>query len=135
HDICGRGARPAADLALTLAESPDPLAVRGTLTYTATVSNGGPASVTGLTLVGDLSPDAAFQSASGATCSRAGKGKTDGTITCSVGNLAAGASTTVRILVQPVHTGTLTFAPKVYADQPDPNRANNTASATTTVTR
>ena len=82
---------------------------------------------------GDL--DAAFDSASGATCSRAGKAKTDGTITCSIGNLAAGASTTVRILVQPVHTGTLTFAPKVYADQPDSNPANNTASVTTTVTR
>jgi uncharacterized protein DUF11 len=72
---------------------------------------------------------------SGATCSRAGKGRTEGTITCSVGSLAAGASTTVRILVQPVHTGTLTFAPRVYADQPDPNRANNAASVTTTVTK
>jgi Tol biopolymer transport system component len=135
NDIFVRDARPAADLVLTLADSPDPVALRGTLTYAATISNGGPTAVTGLTLVGDLSPDSAFLSATGATCSRVGKAKTDGTITCSVGNLAAGASTTVRILVQPAHTGTLTFAPKVYADQPDPNRANNTASVTTTVTR
>jgi Domain of unknown function DUF11 len=67
--------------------------------------------------------------------SRGGKGKTDGTITCAVGNLAAGVSTTVQIVLQPVHTETLTFAPKVYADQPEPNQANNTASVTTTVTR
>lgn len=64
-------------------DAPDPASVRGTLTYTATISNGGPTAVTGLTLVGDLSPDAAFVSATGATCSRAGKAKTDGTITCS----------------------------------------------------
>jgi hypothetical protein len=135
NDIFVRDARPAADLALALTDSPDPVSVRGTLTYTATVTDGGPTNVTGLTLVGDLSPDVIFQSATGATCSRAGKGKTDGTITCQVGSLIAGASTTVQLVVQPAHTGSLTFAPKVYADQPDPNQANNTASVTTTVTK
>jgi uncharacterized repeat protein (TIGR01451 family) len=135
NDIFVRDARPAADLALTLSDSPDPVSVRGTLTYTATISNGGPTPITGLTLAGNLSPDAAFQSATGATCTRAGKAKTDGTLTCSVGNLAVGASATIGILVQPTHTGTLTFAPKVYGDQPDPNRADNTASVTTIVTR
>ncbi len=135
YDAFVRDARPAANLALTLADSPDPATVRGDLTYAATISNNGPAAATGVTLVADLPADATFVSASGAACTRGGKGKTDGTLTCSVGSLAAGASTSVTILVQPSRAGTLIVMAKAFADQPDPNRGDNSATATTTVTR
>jgi uncharacterized repeat protein (TIGR01451 family) len=139
-DVFIRDARPPADLMLALADSPDPVTVRGTLTYTATISNDGPANAAGVTLVGDLPAKTRFVSASGATCTRPGKAKTDGTLTCQVGELNAGASATVRIVVkptrtEPTRTATLTFSAKIYADQPDPNRANNSATATTTVNK
>jgi uncharacterized repeat protein (TIGR01451 family) len=135
YDIFVRDARPPADLSLTLADAPDPATVHGNLTYTATISNAGPTNATGVTLVAGLPADATFVSASGAICTRAGKGPRNGTLTCNVGTLSAGASTTVTILVQPAKLGTLSLTASVYADQPDPNRTNNSATATTTVTK
>src|SRR6266581_2987541 len=133
YDIFVRDARPPADLSLTISDAPDPATVRGTLTYTAMISNAGPTNATGVTLVADLPTDANFVSASGAVCSRQGKGKSNGTLTCAVGTVAAGSSATVTIMVQPTRPGTLSLAADAYADQPDPNRANNRATATTTV--
>lgn len=69
-----RDARPAADVALRVADSSDPATVRRDLTYTATITNGGPAAATGVTLVVELPADASFTSTTGATCT-AGKGK------------------------------------------------------------
>jgi uncharacterized repeat protein (TIGR01451 family) len=135
YDIFVRDRRPPADLSLTLSDTPDPATLRGTLTYTATIANAGPTNATGITLVADLPADANFVSASGAACTRQGKGKGDGTLTCAAGTLPAGSTMTVTIVVQPTRVGTLLLAAKVYADQPDPNRANNSATQTTTVTR
>jgi uncharacterized repeat protein (TIGR01451 family) len=134
-DVFVRDARPAADLALTLSDSPDPAAVRGDLTYTASVANGGPATATGTTLVADLPADATFVSATGATCTRGGKSKTNGTLTCDLGTIGAGASRSVTILVRPTRAGTLMLSARVLADQPDPARANNAATEATTVNR
>src|SRR5439155_4816278 len=86
-DIFVRDARPSADLSLTLADTPDPATVHGNLTYTATISNAGPTNATGVTLVAGLPTDATFVSASGATCTRAGKGPRNGTLTCNVAAL------------------------------------------------
>jgi uncharacterized repeat protein (TIGR01451 family) len=135
YDIFVRDARPPADLALTLVDAPDPATVHGTLTYTATIANAGPTNATGVTLVADLPAGATFLSASDAACTRQGKGKSDGTLICTVGALAAGTSTTVTIVVQPTKVGAISLAAKVYADQPDPNRANNSATQTTTIIR
>jgi uncharacterized repeat protein (TIGR01451 family) len=134
-DIFVRDARPPADLALTLADSPDPVTIRSELTYTATITNGGPTPATGVTLVAELPADATFVSASGAACTRGGKGKSDGTLTCSVGALATGASATVTILVRPSRAGTLTLTARVRADQPDPAGSDNSDTETTTVIR
>src|SRR5262245_2345389 len=135
YDIFARDARSPADLALTLADSPDPATFRGTLTYTATISTSGPTTATGVTHVPPLPRGANFVSASGAACTRQGKGKSDGTLTCTAGTLATGASQTGTIVVQPTTPGTLTLAAKVYADQPDPHPADNSATQTTTVVK
>jgi uncharacterized repeat protein (TIGR01451 family) len=135
YDIFVRDARPPADLALTLADAPDPATFHGTLTYTATIANSGPTTATGVTLVAALPTGANFLSASGAACTRQGKGKSDGTLTCAVGTLASGSSSTVTIIVQPTTLGTISLAAKLYADQPDPNRANNSAAETTTIVK
>ena len=67
-DVFVRDARPVADLALTLADSPDPATVRGNLTYKATITNGGAAEATGVTLVAEFAADASITSTTGATC-------------------------------------------------------------------
>ncbi len=135
YDVFVRDARPAADLALVLADSPDPAAVRADLIYTATISNAGPAAATGLTLVATLPGAATFVSASGAVCTRAGIGKTGGTLTCDVGTLGTQSATVVTITVRPAKLGTLSLTANVYAHEPDPNRADNRATVTTSVTR
>lgn len=125
-----------ADLALTMNDSPDPVRVRGQLTYSLTVSNGGPATATNVALV-DTLPAATFVSATPAqgTCVRGGKSKTDGTLTCELGSLAAGQTTTVTVVVSPTKVGSLSNTATVSADQIDPDTADNSATATTTVVR
>src|SRR5262245_54408470 len=62
-DVFSNDRRPAADLNLTKAGSPDPVASRTALTYSLTVVNNGPASATAVTLT-DALPDVGFVSAS-----------------------------------------------------------------------
>jgi uncharacterized repeat protein (TIGR01451 family) len=134
YDIFVRDARPQADLAVTMTDSPDPVTARGQVTYTVTVQNSGPATATGVTLT-DTLPVATFVSASPSqgSCVRGGKGKTDGTLTCSLGQLASGESATVFIVVSPSKAGSITNSAVVQSDQPDGNVTNNSATETTTV--
>jgi hypothetical protein len=98
------------------------------------VQNSGPATATGVTLT-DTLPVATFVSASPSqgSCVRGGKGKTDGTLTCSLGQLASGESATVLIVVSPSKAGSITNSAVVQSDQPDGNVTNNSATETTTV--
>lgn len=52
---------------------------------------------------------------------------------CALGTLAPGAAATVTVAAEPRATGTLTDRATVGATQTDPNSADNTATATTTV--
>src|SRR5262249_29518366 len=108
---------------------------RGTLTYTATISTSGPTSATGVTLVAALPTGANFVSASGAACTRQGKGKSDGTLTCTAGTLATGASQTGTIVVQPTTPGTITPAAKAYPTHPPPHPAKTSATQPTPVAK
>ena len=134
NDVFVRDARPAADLSVAMTDSPDPVAVRSNLTYTVTVTNGGPAAAPGVTLT-DVLPEVVFVSATPrqGTCTRAGKGRRDGTLTCDLGTLEPGASATVSIVVTPSRDGTITNTVTVRGNAPDPSSANNTATETTTV--
>ncbi|MDB4897646.1 MAG: hypothetical protein JWN15_3908 [Firmicutes bacterium] len=100
------------------------------LTFTTTVTNFGPSTATGVTLVDTLPPNVRFISAtpSQGTCAL-----TDGTLTCLLGTLAPGANATVRILVVPTAAGRITNTATVTANEFDPNPANNTASVTVLV--
>jgi hypothetical protein len=82
-----------------------------------------------------LPADALFVSASASqgSCAREGKGKRDGLVTCDLGALASGASATVTIVVEPARAGELSNTVSVTAREPDPNRADNRATATTIV--
>ncbi len=88
-----------------------------------TVKNAGPSNVTGLTLVDELPVNAAFSSSDPdiPACTLLGK-----TLTCDLGDLAAGQEKEVKIIViASALTGKMTNAVAVSANQPDPDLTDN----------
>lgn len=117
-----------ADLALTLSASPSTVAAGGTLTYTMKVTNNGPIDSTGSTVVDTLPAGVTFVSAS------PGCGLASGKVTCNLGALASGASTTLSILATaPNHAASLTDTAVVTGNEKDFVASNNNASVTITV--
>lgn len=114
-----------ADLALRLLDQPDPVAVGGALSYSATVTNQGPDGASNVSLVITLPASATLQSAAGCTPSGA-------TITCAIGALAAGAGASRTIAVIPGAIGAITASAAATASETDPNTANNTGIQQTT---
>jgi uncharacterized repeat protein (TIGR01451 family) len=125
-----------ADMSITKADSPDPVGPGGTITYHLTVTNNGvasgPSTTSGVTVTDTLPANVTLVSAtaSGGSCS----GTT--TVTCSLGIFPGGASKAVDIVVTvspSAGNGTITNSAAVSAVTADPNSANNTATASTTV--
>jgi uncharacterized repeat protein (TIGR01451 family) len=119
----------AADLEITKSDSPDPVQVGSSLTYTLTVVNHGPADATGVTLVDTLPTTVAYVSATPnqGSCSHAG------TVTCEIGALANGSNAVVTIVVTPGSAGTITNQASVSGGQSDPNSTNDSSTTTTQV--
>jgi uncharacterized repeat protein (TIGR01451 family) len=120
-----------ADLKLTMTDAPDPVRVGANLVYTVTVTNQGPAAASGVTLRDVLPKNVSFVSAVPAqgTCT----GTT--TVNCTIGNLGVGSIASVAITVKTRQRGTVKNTATTTATQVDPNGANNSATATTTVQR
>jgi uncharacterized repeat protein (TIGR01451 family) len=133
-DVYVADLREAADLSVNKSDSPDPVTARANLTYTITVGNLGPGAASGVILTDQL-PDVTFVSATASqgSCTRSGGGKSDGLVTCALGTISPFGSATVTIVINPSKAGTLTNTASVTASTPDPNAANNTSTATTTV--
>jgi len=127
------GCYASADLSVTKVDAPDPVHVGQNLTYTIRVANGGAATATGVTLSDPLPKNAGFGSVSTSRGTCALKPEKQ-LVSCSLGSLAGGASATVSIVIKPTVKGTITNTAKVSATQTDPNTANNSATAVTTVT-
>lgn len=120
-----------ADLSITQTDSPDPVVVGKTLTYTLSVRNSGPTRAANVRVTDTLPATVTYQSATASqgSCARSGQ-----LVTCNLGTMASGGTATVRIVVLAPQThGDLTNAASVTSDDPDPNRANNSATATTKV--
>ncbi|HET9408985.1 MAG TPA: C25 family cysteine peptidase [Candidatus Sulfotelmatobacter sp.] len=118
------------DMAIVKTASPNPVSEGATLTYTLTVTNGGPSSATNVTVTDTLPSSMTFQSAqtTAGTCSEAGS-----TVTCLLGTMTSGGSATVTILVIPGATGIISNTATVTADPTDPNLSNNSSTQTETV--
>jgi uncharacterized repeat protein (TIGR01451 family) len=135
-DTYVRDMRPAADLALSIADSPDPVLERDQVTYTVTVDNLGPGAAPNTRLVDTLPAGPSFVSATASqgSCVRDVNRDSDGVLTCELGTIAAGSHATVTIVVEPRREGTITNIATVNAGTPDPNTDNNSDTETTTVT-
>jgi uncharacterized repeat protein (TIGR01451 family) len=124
-----------ADIGVTIGDAPDPVRKGSTLTYTVPVTNGGPSDASGVSMSDPMPANVSFKSVKTTHGTCTSPTTKNHTITCALGDLAAGASATVTIAVVPTQKGTVTNAVTASAASPaDPNPANNTATATTTVT-
>jgi uncharacterized repeat protein (TIGR01451 family) len=133
----GSAAQPVtANLKITKTDSPDPVRVGQSLTYTIGVEDQGPSPATGVTVTDNLPKRVDLVSASGPAGACAVQG---GKITCPVGSLKpiginyGGAPATVTIVVVPRSSGTISNTATVKGDQKDPVAGNNKATATTRV--
>jgi uncharacterized repeat protein (TIGR01451 family) len=128
-----------ADLAITNADSPDPVAAGSNVTYTQVVTNNGPSAADNAALVESIPTNTTFVSIAaptGWTCFTPAVGAT-GSVLCTDLNMAGSTSATFSLVVA-VNTGTangtvITDTATVSSAVTDPNTANNTASAFTVV--
>ncbi|MGW6389208.1 DUF7927 domain-containing protein [Streptomyces sp. NPDC055103] len=129
-------ALPSADLATSIAASPEPVAVGGTLTYTVRVHNYGPTSAENVVLTDQLPSSVRYHSANPSTghCDTPPTGTTD-TVSCSFGTLPRGGAATVTIAVKVRYAsgGSVTNLVSATGDTPGPRPGNNTAVITTPV--
>jgi uncharacterized repeat protein (TIGR01451 family) len=128
-----------ADLAVTDAASPNPVAAGSTITYTQVVTNNGPSAADNATLVTAIPANTTFISEtapSGWSCINPGINNT-GNVVCTDTNMAGSTSGTFTMVVK-VNTGVangtvITNSVSVASSATDPNSSNNTATATTVV--
>jgi virginiamycin B lyase len=117
-----------ADLALA-GDAPASVVLGQNVTYTLTVTNDGTGTATGVTLTDSPPAGVTFVSATG------GIQPVNGLLTFPLGSLAAGASTTVTVVVTPKTASTipLTDFARVLMKQTDPTLADNSITLRTVV--
>lgn len=119
-----------ADLAITKTASPVQVNAGSTLSYQITVSNNGPDTATNV-VVTDTLPAGVTYLANTDSCVQG----PPGTLTCNLGTLANGDTSTftIQVLVAANLVGTITNTATVTGTQLDPDTSNNTASVSTIV--
>ncbi|HEV7771546.1 MAG TPA: hypothetical protein VGO66_12925 [Solirubrobacterales bacterium] len=126
------------DLRISKSDSPDPVGIGSTLTYSIRVENLGPDTATGVTVTDQVPRGVDLVSAVSSLGQCASKGRK---VTCELGTLGTlgaptvdyGGPITVTITVIPRRLGTITNTASVKGDQKDPVAANGKATATTRV--
>jgi len=127
------------DISVTQTATPNPVATGGSITYTPTVTNAGPAPASGATLTMSTPANTTFSSITtptGWTCTAPAVGAT-GTVTCSsTSDMAVGSvNFPFVVAVNSAAPGgsTITNTATVSENGTDPTPGNNTASASVTV--
>jgi uncharacterized repeat protein (TIGR01451 family) len=118
-----------ADLEVSVTDSPDPVILGHPVLYEVTVTNQGPSTATGVTLLADLPEGLELVSAvpEQGSCSSAPP------IACQLGSLPAGTSAGVAITANPTTTGTVQMDSSVSGNEEDPEPEDNLSSASTEV--
>jgi uncharacterized repeat protein (TIGR01451 family) len=121
---------PAADLALTLSDRPDPLWLGENLAYVLTVTNRGPHAATAVLMTNSLPPGVTYLSAipTQGACARTGS-----EVVCGFGAMPVGTSASVVITIRPTFPGLVTNTAVCLAELVDPNAANNRVTEGTRV--
>jgi uncharacterized repeat protein (TIGR01451 family) len=114
---------------VTKADSPDPAALDGQITYAMVVTNKGPSTASGVTLADPLPAGTSFVS----VATNQGTCTGGAMISCSLGTIAVGQQVAITLVVRATQAGTLTNTVTVVGQQPEANTADNTATATTLV--
>jgi uncharacterized repeat protein (TIGR01451 family) len=114
--------RNPADLGVTVADSPDPVATAGTLTYTTIVTNHGPGVAQSVFMTQTLHRRTTFVSATPTTgsCSEA-----EGIVTCDLGPLDIGQIVPITVTVTKTDPGVISSIASVFGDVGDVNPAND----------
>jgi uncharacterized repeat protein (TIGR01451 family) len=116
----------AAEVSLSVADSPDPVNVGRDLTYTLRVNNRGPSTATDAKVTNTLPANVNFVRADG--CSGSGR-----TVTCTLGNLVSDQVVRRSITVRPTAPVRLRNTATVTANEPDPRPGNNRQTTETRV--
>lgn len=119
-----------ADLQLVKSDSPDPVTVGETLTYTLTVRNNGPQTATGVTVIDTLPPGVTYVSSATTTGRITPVGNT---IYCNIDSLGNGQQAVITIHVTPESAGIIVNSAAAAAMENDPWTEDNGVSETTTV--
>jgi uncharacterized repeat protein (TIGR01451 family) len=117
---------PAPDLRITKT-GPAQVTEGDNIVYSLLATNLGPTTATGVQVTDPVPAGSTFVSAS------PGCALALGTITCSAGTLAPGATQAFSITVLALPGSSITNTATIAGLQPDPNLANNTASVTTSI--
>jgi uncharacterized repeat protein (TIGR01451 family) len=118
-----------ADLSITATPASDTTQSGDDDTYKLVAANAGPSSATNTVVSFQLPPGATFVSA-GPDCTFA-----DGTVTCTAGTIAPGASASFSVVVTlNGPAGPVSASASVTSDTPDSNPADNAATAVVTLT-
>ncbi|MBO9661606.1 ExeM/NucH family extracellular endonuclease [Dokdonella sp.] len=125
------------DVAITVVDAPDPATAGGQLVYTVTVANSGSAAATTAAWTNPLPSGTRFVSlsaAAGWSCTTPAVGAA-GTVDCSIASFASGsAQFTLTVSIAPdLANGTTLQSVFNTSAANDPNTANNSALATTTI--
>ncbi|MDJ0911283.1 MAG: outer membrane beta-barrel protein [Woeseiaceae bacterium] len=117
---------PASDMQVAISATPGSPLIENQVVYTLNVSNGGPSDNTNVVLTVVLPAMATFD---GVTSEQGNCNVVKDTVTCTIGDLAAGESVVVTITVTAPDTPmTLTLTATVAGDVADPQPPNNSDS-------
>jgi len=119
-----------ADLSVAILANPPSVNVGESLTYTITVTNGGPSEATGVVVTNTLPDHAPLLSVTSSQGTHATNGNV---LTFTLGSLANGGSATISLAVTTTLTGAITNTAGTTAAETDPNPANNSAFVETLV--
>jgi uncharacterized repeat protein (TIGR01451 family) len=122
-----------ADLSIAKVDDPDPVTAGAVLTYTLSITNSGPDPATAVVVTDSLPVDVTYGGVSGVgwSCGHVG-----GEVMCTRPGLGTGVASSIVITVTaPGASGAITNTAAVLAQEPDPDRGNNSAQTTTRVTR